>query len=159
MKKSDFIFYSILSILVMSIVVVVIVKFYIIPRSQKSTVIENIDDIQIYNLDGNCIKLNSIIDKSGTSFFVIAKLNDCYGCVLRSINELKVMQKKDCHCFMLIVYDSLDDVKGWSSHEKFSPIYMMTRSDFIKNVNIKSSPALIKTKNGRIANCRYITAN
>lgn len=157
MKKSS-IFYLI-GIFLVSVCIFGVIMFKFILKPSPPFSIEEIDKITITDLNGKEFKLGFFFLKDEYSYLLVADLNDCYSCIYRGIGELKTLKKAGRYCMVLVVHDSIEEVKGWSAQFEFSPFMVLNRIDFYENMKISSTPVLVKIRNGKIKNVLYILAN
>jgi len=157
MRKSDLIFR--ISVIVIGLAITGVLLFrFVLNKDQKNLVaIDNPDKITLFSVDEEVISLSQLMGKSKTLYFVIFNLNDCYSCIAKGFDALGAMQKEGKNCAAIVIHEYVDEIKGWSEKQDFSPIYMMKRSVFYNYIRTPHVPLFVHISKGKIRNFQFIT--
>jgi len=153
MKKKNF--YMNLGIIIMIIAIIVLVVFKYIIKDKNSGISINIEKTNLIDLNGKVIKLSQLLSDN-VNYCYIFDLNDCPSCIFKGLNDLTELKKSGDSTMAVVIHNRIDEVSGWSSNYNYSPFYMIKRNKFYAYIHVQSTPVIIKIKNGKIINYRYI---
>jgi hypothetical protein len=155
MKKRDVQYMFAILALITAIIVLVYFKFI---RKQESAVsFDNPEKITVSTIGNNLLSLSDIIDNSGELFLVVFNFDDCYSCISRGIFDLISLKKAGKKCAALVVHDNIDEIRGWSEKQDFSPFYVIKKNVYFEHIKSPHTPVLIHFKDGEIRKYHFIS--
>ena len=122
MKKRELFYDILIAVVVVTIIGVVVYKFVLKQNPQMEFAIDELNKINLNTLSHSKIKMSDII-KDRDVFVLIIDMHNCYTCIHKGIEDLKRLQKSGKECFVIVIHDYLDEVKGWSETIDFKPFY------------------------------------
>ena len=156
MKNTDLFSNVAIGVLIITIIIVGIFKF-VLKNDSTDFDINDIKEVVIKNMDGEDINLSELINSNFDTYMLILEINNCPPCVFKGIEDLKSLKKAGKVCFVIVVHEWLEEVKGWRQNYEFSPFYILSKNEFYDSFNVAHLPAIIKIEDGKIRNVRYIT--
>ena len=131
MNKKNLLLNSGIVIVVISIILLILFKFIL---NDKINIGIDINQIKIYNINGDKIQLSDIIPKDGITYCFVFDMNDCNTCILKGIDDLIELKKSGLDCFALAIHHRIDEVSGWSSNYDFTPFFMINKKVFMRTL-------------------------
>lgn len=159
MKKSDFLFHVASAALFIAVIAAVIYKLLILQPGLDSFRIKKSAKIELTGLDGSILDLTTLINKDKDTCCLFFELNNSESSITRGLEELKRMQDAGKKCIITAVHDSLDEVRAWSTMQKFSPVYFIEDIDFYRNFYCVLLPVIVKIKKGKVKEYKHYTLN
>jgi hypothetical protein len=157
MKRSDWFFNIGIVALIIGIIVVVLFKFVLNQGPSGQFKIETMSQVQLLDLNKNNLKLTDLLEGESDSYCLIFELTNCYSCIYKGLEDLKILQKSGSNCFAIAINDYADDVEGWSKNHNFSPFFVLKKIDFYKYFQSSLLPVLIKLNKEGVKSYRFIT--
>ena len=117
--------------------------------------IHNAREMVLSDLDGNQVFFQDLVSPKGETYCLFFGLNQCYSCIFRGLEDLKRLQQQEKNCFAVAVHDSIEDVRGWLTHESFHPVYVLCRDAFLRHVTSRGMPVIVHLEDGRIRHSRF----
>lgn len=117
--------------------------------------IQNASELVLSNLEGSRIFFQDLVSSRGETCYLFFRLNQCYSCIFRGMEDLKLLQQQNKNCFAVAVHDNIKDVRGWLTHESFHPVYVMSRDAFLRHVTCRSLPVIVRMAKSRVTHCEY----
>lgn len=156
MSKKDFLFKFTVASLTAAIVVVVVIRF-VLNRSKDIVEMAPPNEIDLVSIDNEKVTLAQLLGEEQDLYFLIFDMNGCYTCILSGLNDLMELEKAGRNCIAIVLHEYLDEVKGWSKTQQFSPFFMVRKSVFYDRFKIPHLPVLIQYKKGEIVNFRFLS--
>lgn len=138
-----------------ALVTVLVVRLGGHADSDPGVVIQNAREMILSDLDGNPVCFPDLVSSGGETCCLFFGLNQCYSCIFRGLEDLKLLQQQEKNCFAVAVHDSIGDVRGWLTHESFQPVYVMSWDAFLRHVTCRSLPVIVRLKKSRVTHCKY----
>jgi len=157
MKKMDVLYGVTVASISVAIIVVTLFKF-VLNKEARIITVENPRKVTLMSTDERLINLVDLMENRDDFFVVIFGFEDCYSCISRGLSDLSALKKAGKNCAALVVYDYLDDIKGWSEKQEFSPIFMIKKSVYFENIKTPHLPVFIHFRKGEIEKYQFITA-
>jgi hypothetical protein len=157
MKKPDFVFRTVVVTLVILIAVVFLFRFVIKKDRTMQVAIENPEKIDLITLENKTVTLDRLEKQSGYLYLAIFDYSDCYSCIVKGLNDLRALQGKGKNCAAIVLHEYIEEIRGWSANQDFSPFYMMRKSVFYEHIKTPHTPLFVCIKNGKIDSFRFIT--
>ncbi len=154
MSKKNF--YLNIAIIMMIIAIILLVVFKFVINDNRNDVSLDIEKTNLVDLNGNKIKLSQMLSNDKVTYCLIFDMNDCPSCILKGLNDLSELKKTGLKSMAIVVHNRIDEVSGWSSNYDYSPFYMLNRNKFYEYIHVQSTPVIIKIRNGKVENYRYI---
>ncbi len=117
--------------------------------------IQNAHELVLSDLDGGRVFFQDLVLSRGETCCLFFGLNQCYSCIFRGMEDLKLLQKQEKNCFAVAVHDNIQDVRGWLTHESFHPVYVMSRDAFLRHATCRSLPVIVRMEKSRVTHCEY----
>jgi len=155
MKKRELFYDILIAVVLAAIIGAVVYKFVLKHNPQMEFATDELNKITLNTLSHTKLKMSDII-KEKDVFVLIIDMNDCYTCIHKGIEDLKRLQKSGKECFVIVIHDYLDEVKGWSETIDFKPFYAIEKVDYYEHIHSKITPVLIHFKKGRINKYNFI---
>jgi hypothetical protein len=157
MKREELISYIAIGIVVIGIIILVLFKFVIVKKHADSFAFKDFDKITVTDLNGNENKLTDLVSKDGSTYCFIFDLSDCYSCIYKGIQDMKVLKKAGKLCICLVVHHNVDEVRGWTTNHDFSPFFVLNKVDFYEHVHTQMLPVIVQIRSKEVENAKYIT--
>lgn len=157
MKIKNLILNGLIVILISGIVYLALQKFVLKNKSGKICDITSIDSIRITDIDGRSELLSGLLAKDTETYLYIFELSNCYSCISQGLMDMENLKKAGFKCISLVVHHRVDEIKGWSSTQTFSPFYVMKKEDFYRYIKTPYLPVVLKIKEKKVENSRFIT--
>lgn len=156
MKRYNILLNIGIGILSAAIIAVVIFKFVINRKSSIPFTINEIEKTEIFDLNGNELKLASLISQNSNAYVLIFNLKDCHSCVADGIDILGKLSKEGRQCLGIAIHDQIEDIDGWSINFDFRPFYMIKTVDFLDHIKCPITPILLEFKNQKVESYSYL---
>ncbi|HDP95933.1 MAG TPA: hypothetical protein ENN40_11325 [Candidatus Aminicenantes bacterium] len=138
-----------------ALVTVLVVRLGGHAASDPGMAFQNAREMILSDLDGNRLCFLDLVSSGGETCCLFFRLNQCYSCIFRGMEDLKLLQQQEKNCFAVAVHDSIEDVRGWLTHESFHPVYVMSRAAFLRHVTCRSLPVIVRLEKSRVIHCEY----
>ncbi len=146
-----------IAILIIVVAIGVIVTFkYIIPRTSNPVAITEIRKINLSDLSGNEIALEKLLADKGTTYCLVFNMTDCYSCIHRGLIDLMDLKAAGNNCIAIIIHNDIGEANGWSTTQKYSPVYVLRKTDFYNYIHTPKSPVMIKLLKEEVVSFYFI---
>lgn len=122
-----------------------------------ATGMENLESIVLTDMNGDQCQLAELLTAKKSTFMMLMETDNCPPCIYKGIQDLSALKKSGHCCFVVVVHNWPDEIGGWSQNYAFSPFYVLPETSFYRHFNLTHLPVILKLKNRRIKNIRYIT--
>jgi hypothetical protein len=154
-KKQLFLNISI-GVAILAVLVVVLIKFVLPGKSGVRYEFRDFEKIVLHDLNGKEIMLSSLVSKDESTYCFLFNMSDCFSCIVKGIEDLESLKNSGKRAIGLMVHDSVEEVKGWSSNYKFSPFYAIKRAVVYEHIIVPKLPVMLEIRDNSIENIRYI---
>lgn len=156
MKKTiDIIFNVSIGILIIAVFILLYFKFF--KKNENAFDIKNIDDIYVYSTDNQKINLSNIMKETKENYIIFLEVSGCPSCIHNGFLEAQGLKEAGEKSLIIVIYDWFNEWKNWTQNYEFSPIYMIKKETYFKHIFSPFLPVLVKFKNGKVKNYKYIT--
>lgn len=125
-------------------------------KKQSCIPFDKIKNIPILSVEEKEIFLDEMLD-SNEHFILFFELSSCPPCIYRGFDELQGLKSSGKNVSAVTVHNWVDEWIHWAKNIDFDPIYLVNKTNLEKNVFIPYLPMLIRLKNGKVSDCKYIT--
>lgn len=141
-----------------SIVLSFAVIFKLIVKSHNSADFNiRMEEIKITNMEGGSEDLIDLAAEKSETYILIMRLNDCYSCVAKGIEDIKSLYSSGYGYVVIAAHDSLDEVRGFAGIFSDVKFYQLSVADLYQSIRSPMLPVMAKVKNGRVVGHRFIT--
>ncbi|MBN1196091.1 MAG: hypothetical protein JXA62_01640 [Candidatus Aminicenantes bacterium] len=138
-----------------ALVTVLVVRLGGHAYSDLGVAIQNAREMILSDLDGNRFCFLDLVSSGSETCCLFFGLNQCYSCIFRGMEDLKLLQQQEKNCFAVAVHDNTKDVRGWLTHESFHPVFVMSRHAFLRHVSCRLLPVIVHMEKSRVTHCAY----
>jgi hypothetical protein len=154
-KKQLFLNISI-CIAVISVVVVVLIKFVLPGKSWSEYKFQDFEKITVFDIEGKETKFSTMVSTSESTYCFLFNMEDCYSCIVKGIQDLESLKNSGKRAIAVMVHDYPDELKGWSGNFKFTPLYSIKRAEVYEHIIVPKLPVMLEIKDNEIESIRYI---
>jgi hypothetical protein len=120
--------------------------------------VKNLKQINVTDLKGNYDSLEELLAANENTYCLIFELTNCYPCIQKGLDDLNELLSDGNKGFAIVVSNYYDEVEGWASKMASStPVFVLKKSAFYENIHCTNLPVLVRFKNVRVENYRFIT--
>lgn len=145
-------------LVVISIVLIIVVVFkFVINKSDSSNYSMDVGAITITSMDGEPKKLMDIALYNGDTYVLVFKLNDCYSCIAKGIEDIQNLHASGSVYISIVIHDSLNDVRGFAETFPNVVFHQMTTVDQYEHIRSPIFPVIVKMKNNKVSSYNFVT--
>ena len=114
-------------------------------------------DNKTNTLENETNSLEEIIAANMESMVLFLEITDCGSCISKGLRELKKLRKAGKACFVVIIYDWIDELKNWTVNYDIDSIFTVRKDNFNSHIYTPILPVLVRFREYTVHSYKFIT--